>query len=73
MLRVVNSVPSTLADRRRAKGFTQEELAQAAGVATSTIQKLEGGRRLPRVDLAIRLSRILEVPVDDLFDHEGAA
>lgn len=48
--------------------LTQAELARRAGVSRETIVQLEKGTTMPRVDLAIKLRRILKVrSVETLF------
>ena len=48
--------------------LTQAELARRAGVARETVVQLEKGATVPKVDLAIRLKRILNVrSVEVLF------
>jgi transcriptional regulator with XRE-family HTH domain len=63
--------PSVLGDRirrhRRATGQSQNELAAAAGVASSYVSRFEGGRRRPSVDLLERIAAALEVDVDELL------
>lgn len=53
--------------RRRAVGLTQDELAARAGVSRQSVGALESGQHLPRVDAALRLSRVLGTTVDDLL------
>jgi putative transcriptional regulator len=55
---------STLAELRKAHGLSREQLAVQAGVSYSTIANLEAGRYTPRLDLALRLARILGVTVE---------
>ena len=52
---------------RQAAGMTQAQLASAADVADATISRIERGRLMPPVELAQRLSRALDVGVDDLL------
>ncbi|MBK9040599.1 MAG: helix-turn-helix domain-containing protein [Bdellovibrionales bacterium] len=48
--------------------LTQTELARRAGVSRETVIQLEKGTTMPRVDLAIKLRRILKVrSVETLF------
>ena len=47
--------------------MSQAELADRAGVSRQTIGAIEGGDYSPSVWLAIRLSRILGVTVEELF------
>ena len=50
--------------------LTQEELAQAAGVTRQTIFAIEKGNYTPSVLLALRLARILNHSVEEIF-HEN--
>jgi len=52
---------------RVAAGMTQAALATRAGVSRSVVAAIESGRHVPSVDAAIRLARILDVPVERLF------
>lgn len=62
---------SILADRlraaREARGLSQSRLARLADVATSTVNRIERGERIPRVDVLARLAAELGVSVDDLL------
>lgn len=53
--------------RRMELGMLQEELAERAGVPRSTISEIETGKRTPGVDTAIRIARVLVLPVEELF------
>jgi putative transcriptional regulator len=53
----------------RAKfNITQEELAQRAKVTRQTIIALEAGKYSPSLELAFRLAKVLNTPVDELFE-----
>ena len=39
-----------------------------AGVGRSTVSEIESGRRVPGVDVAIRIARVLGCTVEELFD-----
>ncbi|MEW6180492.1 MAG: helix-turn-helix transcriptional regulator [Chloroflexota bacterium] len=55
---------------RLQKGWTQQELAQKAGVTRQTIISLENGRYNPSILLAFRLARLFGVPIEELFLYE---
>ena len=57
---------------RKAKGMTQEALAQAAAVTRQTISSWERGRTLPDVDSVRRLSSILGVEFMQLDEGQNA-
>lgn len=47
--------------------LTQQELAEAVGVTTQTINSWENGRREPKVSQAKVLCETLGVRMDDIF------
>ncbi|MEW6504036.1 MAG: helix-turn-helix transcriptional regulator [Chloroflexota bacterium] len=55
---------------RLQKGWTQQELAQKAGVTRQTIISLESERYNPSILLAFRLARLFGVPIEELFLYE---
>jgi transcriptional regulator with XRE-family HTH domain len=55
-----------LSDIRRAKGFSQTQLAEAAGVPVGTLRNWERGRRQPLLEAAARLAAALGVSLDRL-------
>ena len=56
---------------RKRRALTQAELAQAAGLSTDAIVKLENGRHEPRPKTVRALADTLEVPVEALTAGEG--
>jgi len=61
---------------REAKGFSQERVAHAAGIAAYTYQKFEKGESRPgtpmnpRLTTLVALSQVLDVPLPDLLPPE---
>ncbi len=51
--------------------MTQEQLARAVGVSRQTIHAIERGKAEPSVGLALRLARLFELKVDELFKLEN--
>jgi Predicted transcriptional regulators len=47
--------------------LTQEELAEKVDVRRETIIRLEAGKYNPSLKLAIDISRVLNVPIEDIF------
>ena len=47
--------------------ITQEELAKRVGVTRQTIIALEADRYVPSLLLAVRLARVFQIPVEELF------
>lgn len=68
------SLPA-LRDRRVAKGFTQSEMINLINVATGTSYNrpyythIESGIRTVDPTLAVAISRILELPINELFQE----
>ncbi|WP_067474826.1 helix-turn-helix domain-containing protein [Actinomadura hibisca] len=63
---VLDAVGSRLRALRRARGITLADLATATGVSESTLSRLESGQRRATLELLLPLSRIYDVPLDDL-------
>ncbi|MCM3505493.1 MULTISPECIES: helix-turn-helix domain-containing protein [unclassified Curtobacterium] len=61
-----------IATLRRERGWTQERLAEASGVAVRTVQRLEGGNDASLETLSA-IARALEVPVRELFAQDDPA
>jgi len=58
---------NTLKVQRAKKDLTQEQLAQMVGVTRKTINTVEKGKYVPSTYLALKLAKVLEVPVEELF------
>ena len=65
-----------LKELRARHDLTQEALAEMVGVSRQSIISIEKGRYSPSVTLALRIARILQVPLEEAFwlddDEEGA-
>lgn len=51
--------------------MTQEDLAKRVGVTRQTIIALEANRYVPSLLLAVRLARVFQVSVEELFVFES--
>ena len=47
--------------------WTQEELARRVSVTRKTINTVEKGKFVPSTYLALKLARVFQVPVEELF------
>jgi transcriptional regulator with XRE-family HTH domain len=56
-----------VADVRRMRGLTQEQLAELADITTLSLSYIEQGRRWPRLATIHRLADCLKVPISELF------
>ena len=59
-----------LQELRKAKGLTQEELAEALYVSRTAVSKWESGRGYPSIDSLKEISRYFSVSIDDLLSGE---
>lgn len=53
--------------RRREKALTQEKLAEQSGLSDRYIRSLESEAAQPSASVLFRISRALEVPMDELM------
>jgi transcriptional regulator with XRE-family HTH domain len=56
-------------ERRKARGWTQERLAEVAGVSALQIGFCERGDNVPKLTLILRIARALGVRPGELLDH----
>ena len=57
-------------DLRQARGWTQQALADAAGVSRQSINSIECNRYVPSLPLALTFARVFECATDELFALE---
>jgi molybdate-binding protein/DNA-binding XRE family transcriptional regulator len=60
-------VENRLAELRKQRGIAAAELARTAGVSRQTIYAMEAGNYVPNTAVALKLARILESTVEELF------
>ncbi|MBD2730757.1 helix-turn-helix transcriptional regulator [Nostoc sp. FACHB-892] len=66
-----NSEPkviSKLAEYRKRKGLSQDDLAQQTGLTKTTVQNWENGRNLGAVIRVLKVCQRLDVDIRELFD-----
>ncbi len=59
-----------IAERRRAAGLTQAQLAEALGITDRAVSKWETGRAMPDSSIMLDLCRELKISVNDLLSGE---
>jgi putative transcriptional regulator len=52
---------------RTARGWTQQQLADAVGVSRQSINSIERNRYVPSLELALTFGRVFEAPTDAIF------
>ena len=49
------------------KNLTQKQLAELVGVSSSSINRIETGKQILKIDMLNKLAEILEIPVNELL------
>jgi transcriptional regulator with XRE-family HTH domain len=57
-------IADQVAERRRARGLSQADLAELCGTTQSAIARLEAGGRPPRIDTLLRLANALDCDLE---------
>ncbi|MRG46479.1 helix-turn-helix domain-containing protein [Chitinophaga sp. SYP-B3965] len=55
---------------RARKNLTQDELARLVGVSRQTINTIESNKYVPSTILALKISRVFEKPLEQVFELE---
>jgi molybdopterin molybdotransferase/putative molybdopterin biosynthesis protein len=71
MRRTAAEIENNLAQFRQKRGFSAARLAQMAGISRQTIYAMEAGSYVPNTALALKLARVLEAGVEELFALPG--
>lgn len=61
---------SNLKKYRQLKELTQQELANKVNVRRETVARLENAKYNPSLELAVRISKVLDTPIEELFVFE---
>ena len=63
-----NLITNKLKVFRAMRNWTQEELACRVIVTRKTINTVETGKHIPSIYLALKLAKVFDVPVGELFE-----
>ncbi len=61
---------SRLREFRAKMDWTQDDLADKAGVTRQTIIAIEAGKYNPSLTLAFKLSRLFKTPIEAIFEYD---
>jgi len=67
------NIENLLSQMRHKRGYSAAALASKVGVSRQTIYAMEAGSYVPNTLVALRLARVLEVTVEELFCLEDAS
>lgn len=51
--------------------MTQQELAERIGVTRQTVNAIEGGKYSPSLEVAFKIARVFNKPLEEVFQFEG--
>ena len=61
---------NTLKVLRAERDWSQADLAEKLGVSRQTVNAIETGKYDPSLPLALKIARIFDQPVEDIFELE---
>jgi putative transcriptional regulator len=61
---------NTIRVERAIKNITQQELAEKIGVSRQTINAIESNKYVPSTSLALKMAKLFEKKVEDIFQLE---
>ena len=67
------TIHNRVKELRDARGWTQQQLADAVGVSRQSINSIERNRYVPSLDLALRFARVFSVSTDEIFTLDTAS
>jgi putative transcriptional regulator len=67
------SIRNRVKELRGARGWTQQQLAEAVGVSRQSINSIERERYVPSLLLALTFAKIFNCSTDDIFIVENEA
>ena len=59
-----------LKEYRARIGVNQQQMGELVGVSRQTISQIERGDYSPSVTLALKIARVFDVPVENIFVYE---
>jgi len=65
----MRAVTNNIKEYRTMRGMTQEELAEKLEVTRQTIIAIERNKYVPSLELAFKMSKFFNVPIEKLFTY----
>lgn len=63
-------IRNRIKELRSERGWTQQQLAELAGVSRQSINSIERNRYVPSLPLALEFARVFDCPTDEIFTLE---
>jgi putative transcriptional regulator len=70
---MARNIQNRVKELRSARGWTQEQLADAVGVSRQSINSIERDRYVPSLPLALTFARVFGCSTDEIFTLTGGA
>ncbi|QIB68895.1 helix-turn-helix transcriptional regulator [Aminipila butyrica] len=67
----METLSNIVKDLRTERDLSQGKLAELVGVTRQTIISLEKGSYIPSLLLAMKISEVLEAPIEEIFKKES--
>lgn len=64
------TIGANLCSAREDRGYTQQQLAQACGVDSTIISRIETGHRFPSLVTLWRILRVLKISFGEVLDQK---
>jgi len=64
------NIQNRVKELRMARGWTQQELADAVGVSRQSINSIERERYVPSLPLALTFAKVFGITTDEIFTLE---
>ena len=68
---MIPTIHNRVRELRLARGWTQQQLADAVGVSRQSINSIECNRYVPSLPLALMFARVFGCATDDIFTLES--
>jgi putative transcriptional regulator len=66
-------VTNRITELRAAASMSQAELGDLIGVTRQTVNAIEGGKYSPSLEAAFKIARVLDVPLEDVFQYPASS
>jgi putative transcriptional regulator len=66
-------VTNRITELRVAASMSQAELGDLIGVTRQTVNAIEAGKYSPSLEAAFRMARVLNVPLEDVFQYPASS
>ena len=69
-LDMAEKITNRVKELRGERGWTQQQLAAAAGVSRQSVNSIERNRYVPSLPLALKFAKVFKIPTDNIFTLE---